>query len=139
MADSELPECRPEEVEISVEWQDADGGLTGWVEVRNVGTAARRLSGKPALLPLSPEGAPVGVSTVVTAELRLPGYVVLGPGSRARSRTRWPAWRGPAPGDEILVRWPGGEKQVRDAGPSAPARSEGPQNISSSWFELVPD
>lgn len=138
MADAELPECRPDQVEVWAEWREADGGLTGSLDVRNVSQSACRLSGKPALLPLSPEGEPVGASTVVTAELRLPGYVVLEPGSRARSRMRWPAWGGTAPGDQLRVRWPGGDRLVRLTGPSAPARSEGPQTISSSWFELVP-
>jgi hypothetical protein len=138
VADTQAPECRPDEVEISVEWRDDDGALTGEIVIGNVSGSACRISGKPALLPLADDGTPIGVFTIVTAELRLPGYVVLPPGRRARSGIRWKAWRGRPPGNQALVRWPGGEQRVTVTGPVAPRRRRGPTNISSAWFELLP-
>jgi hypothetical protein len=130
-------ECQADHADVSVVWHDEDGSLRGWVEVRNVGDRPCRLSGKPSITPLSADGSRLDAPTIVTAELKLPGYVVLEPGQRARAAIGWGAWDGPTAGVQVVVGWEGQEKQVTVSGPTQPSRSEGPTNIWSYWFELV--
>lgn len=139
MDEERPPEARPDQLAVSVEWQAEDGGLRGSIDVRNVSDETVRVSNKPRLLPLDDSGDPLDVGTVVTLEMRLPGYVVLEPGQRARADARWAAWTGGPPGDRVLVRWPGGEQLVTVSGPTVPQRTDGATGISPTWFRPLPD
>jgi hypothetical protein len=54
--------------------------FAGSVDVRSVSAGAVRISGKPTSVPLTVDLESIGASTIVIAELRLPGYAVLEPG-----------------------------------------------------------
>jgi Protein of unknown function (DUF4232) len=134
------PECRPDQVRVTVEWQPReDGGLGGWVVVENTGARACRLTGKPALRPLDATGRPLDTSVVVSLELRRPDSVIVPPGGRARAAVSWAGWSGPPAGDRALVRWGGpgqAEATASVRGPAQPARTTEPHNLTSSWFGL---
>ena len=110
-----------------------DGALSGELTATNVSDRPVRLSGKPGLLPLGGDGVPLDAMTVVTAEFRLPGYVVVEPGESASAEVGWGGWNGPEPSGDLLVRWPGGEAKIRPVGPRRPSAS-GPTNLWSTWF-----
>ena len=84
------------------------------------GTTTFRLSHKPRLIPIGVNGQPLSAETIVTLEFRPPGYVVLGPGERARARVGWGGWDGPAPSGRVLVAWDGGRQEVIAEGPRQP-------------------
>ena len=130
------PECGADDVEVAVVWQERDGGLSGWVSIRNTGARACRVTGKPAVVPLTTDGSPLDVQTVVTLELRRPDHAVLEPGAEARAPIGWGAWRGAPAGDRATVSW--GEPRRRTTaqvtGPRQPASTDGPVNLTSSWF-----
>ena len=136
-AEGGLPiECEAAEVEVAVVWEERDGGLSGWVSIRNVGAHACRVTGKPAVIPLAANGVPLDVQTVVTLELRRPDHAVLEPGQQARAPIGWGAWQGAPVGDRAIVAW--GEPRRRTTapvtGPRQPASTAGPTNLTSSWF-----
>jgi hypothetical protein len=137
MSDVETPEARPGEVEFSLSWQLESGHLVGALEALNVSEHPFRLSGKPGLTPMGTDGHPLDAPTVVTLELRLPGYVELRPGERARSRVGWGAWPGPPASGRVLVQWDGGQAEVEASGPRQPELQGPGDNLSSSWFERV--
>jgi hypothetical protein len=136
----DVPECRPDDVRVTVRWQPReDGGLGGSVVVENTGARACRLTGKPVLRPLDGAGRPLDTRVVVTLELRRPDSVVVPPGGRARSAVSWAGWSGPPAGDRALVRWgaPGQPEATASVhGPAQPARREEPHNLTSGWFAL---
>ena len=132
-----VPEATPDQVSASVRWTSDGESLIGWVEVRNVSDAPVRLSGKPGLTPLGADGRPLDTSTLVTMELRTPGYVDVPPGATARARVSWSGWDGPPAGGRVRVGLAGGTVDAEVDGPVQPP-SRGPgTNLSSTWFELA--
>lgn len=134
MAEIEAPEARPEDVAVALTWQPDGDALRGELVVRNVGTHRIRLYGKPGLTPLDIDGQPLDADTIVTAELRMPDHVELGPGESAVSNIGWAGWDGPAAGGTVRVTWPGGQVDVPSVGPRQPAGSGPGTNLWSSWF-----
>jgi Protein of unknown function (DUF4232) len=135
------PECRAQDVRVSVQWQHQDdGGLRGRVVVQNTGARACRVSDKPVLRPLDRAGRPLDAHTIVSLEFRHPGFVVVPPGGRAAAAVTWAGWNGPPAGDRALVGWghPRQEASAAVSGPLQPARTEPPHNLVSGWFELEP-
>jgi hypothetical protein len=131
------PECRPEDVAVSVEWElRDDGALAGRVVVENTGPRACRLTGKPRLRPLGADGRPLATQTVVTLEARRPDFVVVPPGGRARSAVTWAGWAGPPATGRLEVGWGDRRSTAVVRGPVQPARTAEPHNLTSSWFEL---
>ena len=135
-------------MQVEVVWHDDGGPLSGWVEVVNDDATVLRLPGKPWVSPLAVDGSELDLPHVITLEMRLPGYLDLLPGQRARAPISWGAWDGPAAGRDVLVRWAdtdtgGGDDndvhvKVAAQGPRQPTSTTGGLNTSSSWFELVP-
>ena len=112
----------------------SDGALRGGLTATNVSDRPVRLTGKPALLPLSQNGRPLDAMTVVTAEVVLPGYVVVDPGESVSADVGWGRWNGPDPSGDVIVRWPGGQATIRPDGPRRPAATGPATNLWSTWF-----
>lgn len=137
MQDAEVPEARPDEVELTLWWRVESGRLAGQLEARNVCGHRVRLSGKPGVTPVGIDGELLDAHTVVTAEMRLPGYVELAPGERARARVSWGGWDRPPASGTVMIALVGGEAKVHVDGPPQP-QSRGPaHNLSTSWFDRV--
>jgi hypothetical protein len=134
MTEIEAPEARPDEVAFTLTWLPDGDGLRGDLGVRNVGTHRIRLTGKPRLTPLDADGHPLEADSVITLELRVPGYVELDPGDSATADVGWAGWDGLAAGGTVRVEWPGGQADVPAAGPRQPAGSGPATNLWSSWF-----
>jgi Protein of unknown function (DUF4232) len=136
--EEDVPLCGPDDLAVVVSWEREGIALTGQVTAENVGGRACRLAGKPEVTPLEPGGGPLPVKTIVTAEKRMPGYVILQPGQRAVSRLVWGSWCGQPASDRARVMWPGGSAVAQVHGPVQPGCAENqPGNLSSSWFHLV--
>lgn len=137
MSVAETPEAGAGDVELSLSWHAESGYLTGELEALNVSDHAFRLSNKPELIPIGVDGQPLDAENIVTLELRLPGYVELQPGERARTGVGWAGWDGPPASGRVLVTWGGGRVEVTADGPHQP-ESVGPAtNLWTSWFERV--
>jgi hypothetical protein len=132
---TDTDEAAPGEIEWSLQWTDTDsGGLSGVLTARNVSARVVRISGKPGLTPLGRDGESLDAPTIVTLEMRVPGYAEVQPGRTASTRVGWAGWDGVDPCGEVRIRWRGGEVVVSAEGPVRP-RSEGPPtNLWSSWF-----
>jgi len=137
MTDTDAAEASPEDVTFTLTWQAKDGALTGVLEARNVSERPVRLSGKPGLTPLDADGQPLDAVSIITLEMRLPGFVELAPGESARSAIGWAGWDGPAAGGVVRVEWPGGQADVPAAGPRQPAATGPATNLWSSWFDRI--
>jgi hypothetical protein len=137
MADDDVPEAAPGELAFSLNWLAEDGSLNGVLVARNLSRHRVRLSGKPGLSPLDDQGRPLETSTIVSLELRLPGYVDLDPGESASSEVGWAGWDGRPAGAAVVVQWPGGQVEVLAAGPSQPSATGPATNLWSSWFTAV--
>jgi hypothetical protein len=137
MTDNDAAEASPEDVTFAVTWQDENGALTGVLEARNVSQHRVRLSGKPGLSPLDADGQPLDAMSIVSLEMRIPGYVELDPGEAARSNIGWAGWDGPAAGGIVRVGWPGGQADVPVSGPPQPSATGPATNLWSSWFDRV--
>ncbi|MEO6503888.1 MAG: DUF4232 domain-containing protein [Jatrophihabitantaceae bacterium] len=135
MTDTDAPEARPDDVELSLIWAAEDGALRGVLEARNIGEHRVRLSGKPQLTPLDADQNPLETVAIMTLELRLPGYVELDPGESATSSVGWAGWDGPAAGDIVRIEWPGGQADVPVSGPRQPTATGPTTNLWSSWFD----
>lgn len=131
------PVCGPDDVSVTVHWEHDGGKLRGQVIAENTGSRTCRLPGKPAVRPLGLDGRPLSVETVITMELRHPGYVVLEPGQRAAAPVGWGGWNGPSASASAEVSWPGGTVVAPVQGPVQPASTVPPCNIFSSWFGLL--
>lgn len=131
----DAPEARPDDVAFSLTWTAEDGALKGVLKARNVSEHRVRLSGKPQLTPLDTDGNPLETVSIMTLELKLPGYVELDPGESAASEVGWGGWDGPAAGGIVRVEWPGGQADVQAAGPRQPSATGSATNLWSSWFE----
>jgi Protein of unknown function (DUF4232) len=135
VTDIDAPEARPDDVAFSLSWQAEDGALKGVLEARNVSEHPVRLSGKPQLTPLDADGRPLETMSIMTLELRLPGYAELAPGETATSQVGWAGWDGPPAGRIVRVEWPGGHADVPVTGPRQPSARGLATNLWSSWFE----
>jgi hypothetical protein len=133
-ARDEMPACGPDDLSVTVRWERDGTRLRGQVIAENTGERACRLPGKPGVRPLGPDGAPLPVETVITMELVSPGYVALEPGQRAAAPVSWGGWDGLAASSQARVTWEGGAVTAAVEGPTQPAATDAPRNISSSWF-----
>lgn len=136
VTDIDVSEAGPDDVAFSLSWRAEDGALKGALEARNVSERRVRLSGKPQLTPLDAEGNPLETASIMTLELKLPGYVELAPGESAASRVGWAGWDGPAAGGIVRIEWPGGQADVPVAGPRQPSATGPATNLWSSWFDI---
>lgn len=131
------PVCGPDDVSVTVRWERDGGGLRGQVIAENTGGRTCRLPGKPGVRPLGLDGRPLPVETIITLEMRHPGYVVLEPGQRAAADVGWGGWDGAGASPRAEVTWQGGAAAAAVQGPVQPASTAPPCNISSSWFRLL--
>lgn len=88
---AETAEASPTDVALSLDWRlDSSGMLVGVLRALNTTGRPVRLAGKPGLQPCGgADGGPLGVECFVTAEMRRPGYVDLGPGTEAVTTVYW--------------------------------------------------
>ncbi len=125
-------------IEVRLTWSaDEHGGLSGWVQVRNVGTSPVRLPNKPGLRPLGLDGTPLDTECIVTLEMRMPGYVDVPAGGIGRAPVGWAGWDGPAAGGQVEVTIADATYTVRVDGPAQPSARGPATNLWSSWFQLV--
>lgn len=136
--DDRLPLCEPEDLEVTVHWEQDGAGLRGQVLARNVGSRTCRLAGKPGVAPLGLDGTPLPAQTVITMEMRTPGYVVLRPGQAAAAPTAWRNWCGPDASAHARVSWQGGTAIADVHGLVQPECSGlDADNLTSGWFRLL--
>jgi hypothetical protein len=127
--------ARPDDLELGLAWRlQEDGTLRGVLRARNVSQRRVRIAGKPALHPLADDGVPLGADSVVTAELRLPGYLDIDPGQVAESPVGWAGWVGHQASGDVVVEIAGAEWLVRVVGPRQPEATGPATNLWSSWF-----
>jgi len=135
---TDVPEATAAQLVLFLEWQAvADGSLEGELDVVNDTEQPVRVSSRPMLVALGADGRDLGVDMVVTAELRIPDFVVLGPGERARSLVSWGGWNGPPCSGRFRIDLPGGRIELNALGPRQPEARGPATNFSSSWFERV--
>lgn len=134
VTEPDAPEAQPDEIAFTLTWAPDGDALTGELKARNVGDRRVRLSGKPALTPLDVDGQPLETESIITLEMKLPGYVDLDPGESATARVGWAGWDGADAGGVVRVEWPGGQADVPAEGPRQPAASGPATNLFSSWF-----
>jgi hypothetical protein len=134
----DLPQCGSDDLAVVVSWERDGPGLRGHVIAENVTGRACRIENKPGVTPLRPDGTPLPVKTIITAEWISPGYVTLQPGRRAAAPVWWGSWCGQQASDRARVEWPGGSTVAEVHGPIQPECSVGESsNLSSSWFKLI--
>lgn len=125
-------------LDVRLSWSaDDNGGLIGWLEVRNDGENAVRLAGKPGLRPLGLDGAPLATECIVTLELRTPGYLDVPSGGAARAPVGWGGWAGPPASGQVEVSFSDLTYIVDVDGPAQPPGRGPGTNLWSNWFELV--
>jgi hypothetical protein len=127
------PEGGPDDFAMALHWKRDGTTLRGELVVKNVGAKTCRISGKPSIHPLDRHRKPLPVQNIVTLELRMPGYAVLGPGERAVAEARWAGWCGSPPSRHVRVEWPGGSLVVKAEGPHHPDCG-GSESLTSSWW-----
>src|SRR6202021_1640419 len=116
--DAVVPACGPDDLVVEVSWERDGTGLRGRLVAANVSDRACKLAGKPDVTPLGADGTPLPARTVMTLELRNPGYVILQPGQRAVAPVWWASWCGQHASDRAQVGWPGGSARARWPPPS---------------------
>jgi Protein of unknown function (DUF4232) len=132
---SEIRNARPDEVDFTLTWRAESGQLTGVLEAVNVCDHPVRLANKPRLVPMGVDGRPLDAEQIISMEMKIPGYVDLGPGERASAPVSWAGWDGPPASGRVIVGWHGGRVEVEASGPRQPESVGPPTNLSSSWFE----
>lgn len=133
-----VPPCGSDDLAVVVSWERDGTGLRGQVIAENVSGRPCQLAGKPGVTPLRPDGTPLPAHTVITLEMRTPGYVILQPGERAAARVTWASWCGQQASGRARVDWPGGSVAASVHGPVQPECSQGrPGNLTASWFDLI--
>jgi hypothetical protein len=135
----DAPVCRPGDLRVAVHWDRDDAGvLTGQVIAENISRRACLLAGKPAVSPIGVDGEPLPVGTVITLELREPGYVIIAPGGRAAAQVIWSSWCGADAAGRARVSWEGGSAEAQVHGPAQPACDRGLSlDLATSWFDLI--
>jgi hypothetical protein len=124
---SAVPLCEPEDLAVTVRWRaDAARGLRGQVVAENTGGRVCRLPGKPAVTPFGVDGTPLPARTVITLEMRPPGYVILQPGQRAAAPVAWLSWCGQRVSPAGRSRWP----PAREPGARSSSRRSGMLTLS---------
>jgi hypothetical protein len=137
-AEDDIAACGPGDLELTVRWERHGTGLRGEVIARNLSDRACRLASKPGVTPLRADGSPLPTQTIISLELRSPGYVVLQPGERAAAPVLWSSWCGEPAGDRARVDWPGGSAIATVHGPAQPdCVPDTGANLTSSWFDLI--
>jgi hypothetical protein len=135
---SDAPEASVEQVDLSLTWwASPDGALEGELVVVNRADHVVRVSGRPALAALGVDGQSLGADMVLTAELRVPDFVVLAPGERARAGVTWGGWDGPDCSGRFRVVLRGGRAELGGSGPRQPQARGPATNLSASWFETA--
>jgi len=135
---TDVPEATAHQLVLLLEWRAVvDGSMDGELVVVNDAEQPVRVSGKPRLVAIGLDGRDLGVDMVVTAELRIPDFVVLGPGERARALVSWAGWNGPPCSGRFRIELPGGRAELSALGPRQPEASGPATNLSSSWFERL--
>jgi hypothetical protein len=133
---TDVPAAIAAQLVLFLEWQAvADGSLEGELVVINDAEQSVRVSGRPMLVPIGVDGRDLGVDMIVTAELRIPDFVVLGPGERARALVSWGGWNGPPCSGRFRIELPGARTELSALGPRQPEAGGPATNLSSSWFE----
>lgn len=138
--EARVPPCGSDDLAVSVRWFRATGGgLRGEVVAENVSGRVCRLGRKPGLQPLGLDGQPLGVDQWITLEMRIPPFVILGPGQLASASISWSGWSGRSASGRIVVSWEGGSATVDATGPTEPGPPERgvAGNLSSSWFTRI--
>ena len=138
LGDDDVPPCGSDDLAVVVRWERDDNGLRGQLTAENISARACKLGYKPTVTPLRPDGTPLPAQTLVTLEMRIPGYVILQPGQRAASRVSWSSWCGDPASDRAQVEWHGGSAAAEVQGPAQPACDpDKPDNLTSFWFDLI--
>lgn len=138
VSDDAVPPCGPDDLAVTVSWEREGAGLRGQVIAENVSGLACRLAGKPQVRPLQPDGTPLPAETVISLEMRTPGYVILSPGERAAAPVSWASWCGQRASGRAQVSWDGGSAVAEVRGPAQPECVQGRSgNLTSSWFGLL--
>jgi hypothetical protein len=136
--DIDVPEATAAQLSMILEWHAvADGSLQGQLVVNNRGDHLVRVSGKPRLVALGVDGRDLAAEMVVTGELRIPDFVVLAPGERARALVSWGGWKEPTCSGRFRIELPGGRTELGASGPHQPEPSGPANHLSSSWFERL--
>lgn len=133
-------EAAPGEVQFQLTWKSTTlDVLDGDLVATNVSSRRWRLSGKPVIVPLDTSGQPLATKHVVTAEGRIPDYVEVPPGGRARAQVTWSWWDGTETSAHVRIKWPGGEVDAPIIGPTHPEvpRADHFSATSSGWWELT--
>lgn len=134
---TDVPEAQSGDVAFRLSWRAESGRLTGELVATNVCDHAVRLSGKPGLTPIGLDGEPLAAETIVTLELRQPGFAELAPGERARTPVGWAGWHGPPASGTVLIMWAGGKTEVTAHGPVQPEADGPATNLWTSWFDRI--
>src|SRR4051794_33879473 len=135
---TDVPEATAAQLVLFLEWRAvADGSLEGELVVINDAEQPVRVSGRPMLVALGVDGRDLGVDMVITAELRIPDFVVLGAGERARALLSWGGWNGPPCSGRYRIELTGGGTELSALGPRQPEARGPATNLSSSWFERL--
>jgi hypothetical protein len=101
---SNVQENEPPRLKLWIELElDPSGTLSGWLRAKNLAHQSVRLSGKPDVVPLGEDGLALPVDCIVTAEMRIPHYVEIGPAQEARAPIGWGGRSGPHAGGEWQV------------------------------------
>jgi hypothetical protein len=145
-------EAAPEEIEFALEWLPTGAGsLRGDLVASNVSNRAFRLTGKPAIKPVSDDGSLPTSRHRVSGERRIPSHIVLQPGQRASTSVAWSYRDEGFSSHAVIVGWAGGEKTVPTSGATYPPSVEAtgwrhpetgepmPMTTSSGWFRLLDD
>lgn len=133
-----VPPCRSDDLAVVVSWEPDGTGLRGQVIAENVSGRPCQLASKPGVTPLRPDGTPLPAHTIISLEMRSPGYVVLQPGQRAAASVSWASWCGQQASNRAQVDWPGGSTIAEVHGPPQPACSPSrASNLTTSWFDLI--
>jgi hypothetical protein len=151
-SDKRVPaECSPDEVDFELSWSARPGGwvLRGQLIAHNVSGRIWRISGKPAIRLIGLDGRVSRARHLVTAENRIPNWMLVGPGERVAASMSWTSWDGRILSKAVMVIWPGGRKTVATSGsthpqaaaPPKPGRPGDPLTLpmwtSSTWFNTI--
>src|ERR1700735_623004 len=125
VSDDAVPPCGPDDLAVTVSWERDGAGLRAQVTAETVSAGAGRLAGKPQVRPLQPDGTPLPVETVISLEMRNPGYVILSPDHRATARVSCASLCGQRESNRAQVSWDGGSAVTEVRGPAQPECVQG--------------
>ena len=132
---ADTPEAQATDLSMLLRWRlQNDGSLSGMLVATNNADRRVRITGKPRLIALGVDGRELDADMIVSADLRIPDFVELGPGEQAQAAVSWAGWDGPASSGQVVVELPGGRVQATVLGPPQPNTRGPATNLSSSWF-----